>query len=200
MFSCVVAGRLPLPPPQQVDATHAVFLLEAAEQIQHIVVFMTGEQAFPEGYGATVHLMWPRGDGAAPQWQLLGCLLNTKPSAIFRLRDARREAPAPGPQTATLGLSIEPLDVIEREMQAIGKSAQAEPPQALALAARTQPDTLVQQAAQLAAPIAQQVFSYLSSFAPDSAPQAVPLLQRWLEQFQRKLQTQGVEFLLKPPA
>jgi len=44
------------------------------------------------------------------------------------------------------------------------------------------------------------VFSYLSSFAPDSAPQAVPLLQRWLEQFQRKLQTQGVEFLLKPPA
>ena len=80
-------------------------------------------------------------------------MLNTKPSAIVRLRDARREAPAPGPQTATLGLSIEPLDVIEREMQAIGKSAQAEPPQALALAARTQPDTLVQQAAQLAAPI-----------------------------------------------
>jgi len=38
-------------------------------------------------------------------------------------------------------------------MQAIGKSAQSELPQALALAARTQPDTLVQQAAQLAAPI-----------------------------------------------
>ncbi|WFD20774.1 hypothetical protein MCAP1_003028 [Malassezia caprae] len=199
MFSCVVAGRLPLPPPQQVDATHAVFLLEAAEQIQHIVVFMTGEQAFPDGYGATVHLMWPRDDGAA-QWQLLGCLLNTKPSAIFRLRDAKREAPAPGPRPATLGLSIEPIDEIERQMQAIGKSAQSEPSQALALAARAQPDTLVQQAAQLAAPIAQQVFSYLSSFAPDSAPQTVPLLQRWLEQFQRKLQTQGVEFLLKPPA
>ena len=74
MFSCVVAGRLPLPPPQQIDATHAVFQLEHAQLINHIVVFMTGEQAFPEGYGATVHLMWPKrpGDVSEPQWQLLG--------------------------------------------------------------------------------------------------------------------------------
>ena len=74
MFSCVVAGRLPLPPPQQIDATHAVFQLEQADQINHIVVFMTGQQAFPEGYGATVHLMWPKEDmGANAQtWQLLG--------------------------------------------------------------------------------------------------------------------------------
>ena len=56
MFSCVVAGRLPLPPPQQLDATHAVFTLEHAEQINHVVVFMTGEQPFPEGFAATVHL------------------------------------------------------------------------------------------------------------------------------------------------
>lgn len=70
MFSCIVAGRLPLPPPQQIDETHAVFILENAEQINHVVVFMTGEQAFPPGFGATVHLQWP-GEGA-PQWQLLG--------------------------------------------------------------------------------------------------------------------------------
>lgn len=44
---------------------------------------------------------------------------------------------------------------------------------------------------------AQNIFTYLSSFAPESAPQAVPLLQRWLDQFQRKLQTQGLAFLLK---
>lgn len=44
---------------------------------------------------------------------------------------------------------------------------------------------------------AQNIFTYLSSFAPESAPQAVPLLQRWLDQFQRKLQTQGLSFLLK---
>jgi len=44
---------------------------------------------------------------------------------------------------------------------------------------------------------AQNVFAYLTSFAPDAAPQAVPLLQRWLDQFQRKLQAQGVQFLLR---
>lgn len=42
---------------------------------------------------------------------------------------------------------------------------------------------------------ANNIFSYLSSFAPDSAPQTVPLLQKWLEQFERKLKMQGSEFL-----
>lgn len=208
MFSCVVAGRLPLPPPQQLDATHAVFHLEDASQINHIVVFMTGEQAFPDGYGATVHLSWPR-ENSAPQWQLLGCLQNTKPSAIFRIRDPQREHAA-GARVATLGISIETLDEVERQMQSMargssssgssgsGAAGSSTDTSALAVAARQSPSTLVAQAEQLASPIAQSLFAYLSSFAPDSAPQAVPLLQRWLEQFERKLHTQGLEFLLRP--
>lgn len=44
---------------------------------------------------------------------------------------------------------------------------------------------------------ATNVFSYLSSFAPDSATQTVPLLKRWLEQFERKVKGQGVGFLAK---
>lgn len=44
---------------------------------------------------------------------------------------------------------------------------------------------------------AQNIFSYLSSFAPDSAPQTVPLLQKWLEQFERKLKMQGSAWLEK---
>ena len=133
-------------------------------------------------------------------------------------------------RTATLGISIETLDEVERQMQSLSSSSQSTPSNALALAAKSQPNTLMQQAVQLAAPIgtckevtlvhslpnthahthiqslslflsfspsAQNVFSYLSSFAPDSAPQAVPLLQRWLEQFERKLQAQGIEFLLR---
>ena len=160
---CVVAGRLPLPPPQQIDETHAVFQLDAADQINHIVVFMTGEQPFPEGYGATVHLMWPKDPGsqAPSQWQLLGCLQNTKPSAIFRIRDPKREAAAvPGmTRTATLGISIEALADVERQMQSLTGNA---PPatstpnqasQSLALAAKTSPDSLLQQASALAAPI-----------------------------------------------
>ena len=71
MFSVVVAGRLPLPPPQQVDETHALFLIEDAANINHVTVFMTGAQAFPPGYAATVHLNW-RGGVAEDRWILLG--------------------------------------------------------------------------------------------------------------------------------
>lgn len=134
MFSCVVAGRLPLPPPLQVDETHAVFQLEQADQINHVVVFMTGSQPFPEGYGATVHLMWPRADGSEAPWQMLGwyvagspSLLNTKPSAIFRVRGTDAPAAAGGApaRTATLGISIEPLEQVERQMQAMPGKAPA---------------------------------------------------------------------------
>lgn len=69
MFSCVVAGRLPLTAAQQVDETHAVFPLENAQDINHVTVFMTGQQAFPPGYSATVHFLWP---GEGKQWILLG--------------------------------------------------------------------------------------------------------------------------------
>lgn len=189
MFSCVVAGRLPLPPPQQIDATHAVFMLEHAEQINHVVVFMTGEQAFPPGYGATVHLQWPS-DGV-PQWQILGYLRNSKPSAIFRIRDAKRQGIA---QSATLGISIETDEEIDRQMETMES---ASGPGTALVSTKADPNAITAQASQIAPFVAQNMFSYLMSFAPDSAPQAVPLLQRWLEQFQRKLQTQGLSFLLK---
>lgn len=127
-------------------------------------------------------------------------LQNTKPSAIFRVRDPKREASA-APVTATLGISVETLDEVERQMQALGASKPA--PNAMVLAKGGREAQLTD-AAQLAAPIgtctahaAQNIFTYLSSFAPESAPQAVPLLQRWLDQFQRKLQTQGLGFLLR---
>ena len=76
-------------------------------------------------------------------------------------------------------------------------SGASQQPGALVAASRANPESIMTQAVQLAPHIAQNLFSYLSSFAPDSAPQTVPLLQRWLDQFQRKLQTQGLGFLIK---
>lgn len=70
MFSVLVPGRLPLVGPQQVDATHAVFQLAEASAVDHLSIFMTGEQAFPPGYAATVHYLPP---GTSQQgWLLLG--------------------------------------------------------------------------------------------------------------------------------
>lgn len=70
MFSVVIAGRLPLPAPQQIDETHAIFALEDATNINHVTVFMTGQQAFPPGFAATVHLNWKA--NGEDKWILLG--------------------------------------------------------------------------------------------------------------------------------
>lgn len=77
MFGCCVAGRLLQTNLQQVDQTHALFEIPAAEKVNHVCVFLlgTGEHLhlfvtlalslipdpvpFPEGYGATVHFFWP---------------------------------------------------------------------------------------------------------------------------------------------
>lgn len=49
--------------------THLIFSIEDAQSINHISVFMTGQQPFPEGYAATVHFLWP---GEGMDWRLLG--------------------------------------------------------------------------------------------------------------------------------
>ncbi|PWZ02979.1 hypothetical protein BCV70DRAFT_9208 [Testicularia cyperi] len=230
MFSVVLPGRLPLTAPQQVDETHCIFPLEDASSISHVVVFMTGVQPFPAGYSATVHLLWPSspsaassgaGAGAAqePKWQLLGCLRNTKPSSIFKIRAPSAGVSAGAPQpglTATLGISIEPDHLVDSQIATLpsassstsastaltpfGQQQQQPPqpqPQLQGQHAGSSAGDAQTQALTLAPKIAKNAFAYLSSFAPDSAPQTVPLLQKWLEQLERKLRAQGVGFLDK---
>lgn len=195
MFSVVLPGRLPLATPQQVDETHCIFPLENASTISHVVVFMTGVQAFPDGFSATVHLLWPSpstspaGAGAG-EWKLLGCLRNSKPSAIFKV--TKPQSVAEG--AATLGISIEPDAVVDQQIASLQTSSSA-----LALTTTTPSQAAGGEAAALnvAPKIAKNAFAYLSSFAPDSAPQTVPLLQKWLEQLERKLRSQGMGFLDK---
>ncbi|SJX60093.1 uncharacterized protein SRS1_11407 [Sporisorium reilianum f. sp. reilianum] len=193
MFSVVLPGRLPLTNPQQVDETHCVFALEQASTISHVVVFMTGVQPFPPGYSATVHLLWPSASGAATgEWKLLGCLRNTKPSAIFKVTK-----PATVPETATLGISIEPDQLVDQQLASLSSASAG----ANQFALTTSPAPTAQggdaAALTIAPKIAKNAFSYLSSFAPDSAPQTAPLLQKWLEQLERKLRAQGPGFLDK---
>ncbi|KAK0560737.1 hypothetical protein OC844_003588 [Tilletia horrida] len=218
MFVCIAAGQLPLTTPQQVDETHFVFVLDAAV-VNHIVVALSGLTPFPDGYSATVHLLWS-GEGQA--WKLLGCLKNSKPSAIFRIRQpaAAGGSGAGDPPkgipglTATVGISIEPDALVDQQIATLpaaasssvgansGNANNAQPGEGGALvpfgataAISNQAGAL--EALQVAPKIAKNAFDYLSSFAPDSAPQTVPLLQKWLEQLERKLKAQGLSFLDK---
>ncbi|KAJ1789987.1 hypothetical protein LPJ59_005245 [Coemansia sp. RSA 2399] len=123
MFGCIVAGRLVQTNIQQVDVNKYVFELSDAHRINHVVVFLLGTIPFEPGYAATVHLLWPN-----KSWQLLGALSNDKPSAIFRLKSAitPEEAEAarmPG-ANAELGISIEPLQVVEQQIQQMQQQQQ----------------------------------------------------------------------------
>ncbi|KAJ3400565.1 hypothetical protein HDU80_006845 [Chytriomyces hyalinus] len=128
MFGCIVAGRLVQTNLQQVDQTKYVFELHDAKAINHIVVFLTGVP-FPQGYGATVHFLWPN-PSSAPTWQLLGYLSNEKPSAVFKLGQKHTSSNSfnqsdsmmddstgnllgagDSPITASLGISVEPIEL-----------------------------------------------------------------------------------------
>ncbi|CCM05383.1 uncharacterized protein FIBRA_07599 [Fibroporia radiculosa] len=199
------------------DETHALFELPQASTINHICVFLLGTGApipllpirpspdvqtvaFPDGYGATVHLHWP-GKG----FQLLGMLSGEKPSAIFRLRgtfsaqsshtalfsDGTLGNSATGltDVTAILGIAIEPLQTIEAEManlpSAVGRPASRSP----------QTDAML-----LAERIVRHLFNYVSGFAggaPMTPESLVPLavVAKWYESFLTKIRNMGVGFL-----
>ncbi|KAG6333583.1 hypothetical protein ID866_5499, partial [Astraeus odoratus] len=198
MFGCCVAGRLLQTNLQQIDETHALFEIPAAEKVNHVCVFLLGTIPFPDGYGCTVHFFWP-GKGS----QILGMrvLSNEKPSAIFRLRSTF-SAPASGMSTpsaftsaassttgevtAILGLAIEPLESVIAQVatlpaNTINSTLNAAAPTSSSLGRPVD-------AGALAEKIARHLFNYVSGFAggqsigPDSAV-PMSLIARWYETF-----------------
>lgn len=72
----------------QVDETKVVCNVPDADNINHVVVFMTGVMPFPDGFGGAVYFSWPAEGG--PAWYFLGVLTNDKPSAIFKVAGLKR--------------------------------------------------------------------------------------------------------------
>ncbi|KAI9492469.1 hypothetical protein BDB00DRAFT_873389 [Zychaea mexicana] len=201
MFGCIVAGRLVQTNLQQVDVNKYVFELSDAQSINHLVVFLLGTIPFQQGFGATVHLLWPN-----KEWQLLGVLLNEKPSAIFRLRQ-NNNAATTTPQVstpATLGISIEPIDIIQQQVETQGSASMMDTPgdgtqMAIVKPPPTTPN--LNQAGQLASKILDNLYNYVTSFVQQDLPlDAIPLstlsdrgylplkaFQTWYENLSRKL-------------
>ncbi|BGP16486.1 hypothetical protein JCM10213_001177 [Rhodosporidiobolus nylandii] len=179
--------------------------IEQADSLNHITVFLTGQAPFPEGYGCTIHLDVP-GKG----WQLIGGLTNEKPSAIFRLRGtyipssaafSSTFSSASSGSTATLGILCEPLASVEAQLSALGQSAAgsaANPANATALVpARGGPDPVG-----LAQMVGKNLFNALAGFAqplPDGSGTWIEfgLVQKWYQNFENKLKTRGISFLLQ---
>ncbi|KAL1238222.1 Protein Hikeshi [Trichinella spiralis] len=123
MFGVLVPGRAVQTNFTQIDDTHCVFSLDDAEHVNHIIVLLTGQVAFPQGYGGAVYLCYPSSDGQQA-WLYLGFVSNEKPSAIFRVTKLKSmivpQTNVPGgfvgfnksSTVVQLGISVEPLTSI----------------------------------------------------------------------------------------
>ena len=69
---------------QEAGVNEYFLTLEDALSVNHIVVFLTGQIPFSEGFGGSIYLGWPA-EGGGVSWQLLGFISNSKPSAIFKI-------------------------------------------------------------------------------------------------------------------
>lgn len=72
---------------QQAGANEYFLTLDDVQSINHLVVFLTGQVPFSDGYGGSIYFGWPTEVGGV-SWQLLGFINNTKPSAIFKITKA----------------------------------------------------------------------------------------------------------------
>lgn len=98
IFGVIVSGRTPI---EVVPVSDTEFTCEIvnADAINHVVVFLTGAQPFPDGIGGSgdhfqnfppkktqfisVYIRWPTQDGG--NWHYLGFICNEKPSAIYKV-------------------------------------------------------------------------------------------------------------------
>jgi protein Hikeshi len=164
-----------------VDANKFVLSLENAQLINHIVVFLTGTVPFQAEYGASVHLHWPSLEGNV--WQLLGMLSNEKPSAIFKLHRPTAQTTVSAIH-AEIGISIEPIAMIETQMTTMGKSLVLRNPQSIS-----------QELQQMSKNMLIHFYNYASSFAirakeddPSSVYIPVKVLEEWYQLTERRLQ------------
>uniref|UniRef100_A0A2L2YD89 Uncharacterized protein n=2 Tax=Parasteatoda tepidariorum TaxID=114398 RepID=A0A2L2YD89_PARTP len=186
MFAVIVAGRLVQTDFQAIDSTKFVTNIVDADNVNHIVVFLTGVQPFPDGLGGSVYFSWPD-PTAAPTWQFLGFVSNAKPSAIFKISKLKSDTNITTPfgiqpisHVAQIGISVEPLQQIQLQTP-------------IATSTPSNMDSFLE----FTNKMLENFVNYIASFAvtpaqilPNTSENFVPLntVQQWYTNFQRRLQ------------
>ncbi|XP_053695851.1 protein OPI10 homolog [Sabethes cyaneus] len=184
----IVSGRLVQTDFQQISESKFLINIPEADNVNHVVVFLTGTTPFPEGTAGAVYFSWPD-PNAPPTWQLLGYISNSKPSAIYKISQLKKldeivpQSPVnvfgtnlPISHIAQIGVSIEPEAALIQQTPATASS-----------------DTYFQ----FGQKMIENFFNFVSSFSltqsqmvPNPNETFVPLstVQTWFTNFQRRLQ------------
>ncbi|XP_072744272.1 protein OPI10 homolog [Anoplolepis gracilipes] len=188
MLGIIVAGRLVQTDFQQVGENQFLITVPDADNINHIVVFLTGTIPFPNGMGGAVYFTWPDAN-APPNWQFLGYISNVKPSAIFKISNLKKNHEFENSNVgifgigkishvAQIGVSVEPLEIIELQTATV---------------AATTTNTFAEFVQKMLTNFVNYVTSFTvtqTQMTPNPTENFVPLstLQNWYETFERRLQ------------
>ena len=111
---------------QQAAEGQFFLTLEQAENVGHVVVFLTGAVPFNPGFAGAIYFGWPSPAGGIT-WQYLGYISNEKPSAIFKLSKLKQTNVNASPfaggsfgtisaTTALIGITVETVnDIIAKQ-------------------------------------------------------------------------------------
>ncbi|XP_011859595.1 PREDICTED: protein OPI10 homolog [Vollenhovia emeryi] len=188
MLGILVAGRLVQTDFQQVGDNQFLIIIPDADNINHIVIFLTGTVFFPDGMGGAVYFSWPD-PNAPPNWQFLGYISNSKPSAIFKISNLKKNHEFENSNLgifgigkishfAQIGVSVEPLAIIEQQVATVA-------------AATT--NSFIEFVQKMLTNFVNYVTSFTvtqAQMTPNPTENFVPLstLQGWYETFERRLQ------------
>lgn len=191
---------------QQAGDNTFLLAIDGAESINHVVVFLTGQVPFSQGFGGSIYFGWPSASAGAGlegvSWQYLGYITNEKPSAIFKISSVKPKDLSANPfgqdfsmdtmmgggggglaaatphQSALIGISVEPLSEIAQKTPTTDTQA-----------------STVDSFTEFSQKMLENFFNYASSFSVDysqlkPSETYVPfsVLQQWYTNFQRRLQ------------
>ena len=197
---------------QQAGPNTFLLAVDGVDSINHIVVFLTGQVPFSEGFGGSIYLGWPSSlvggvvsaaNLDSVSWQLLGFISNDKPSAIFKIAKVKPHEIVANPfgegtamdmsansftaSSALVGVSVEPLVEIAQKTPSLGTTA-----------------STVDSFTEFSQKMLENLFNYAGSFAASPAQISlqqqmggslnesyIPFsaLQQWYLNFQRRLQS-----------
>lgn len=185
MFSLILPGRPPLPPPVPLnpDGTQFAFTFPTTPHFSHIVVFLLPGNSFPPNTAAGVHVQLPGQQG----FKFLGALAEEKVSAIFKVT-----LPDGVQGECQVGISVESVESVRGQLEGLEREKlQAQQQGGGAGGGRGgtgQPSTKV-----LAQRIIKNAFNFLASFSGTLGPggqEVVPLksFEEWWKKFERRVE------------
>ncbi|BES99867.1 protein OPI10 homolog [Nesidiocoris tenuis] len=188
MFGLLASGRMVQTNYERVGEKQFLVTIEDADNINHVVVFLTGNVPFPDGFSGLVYFSWPD-PNAPPNWQLLGVISNDKPSCIFKISGLKKNNEVPTLQqsgfmafqqhkishVAQIGISVETNDTVLTQSQLLSTEI-----------AKNQT-----QFVEYAQKMLQSFLNYSTSFVitptPNEAYVPMKVVEEWYKNFERKL-------------